>query len=87
MHGDVLSAWKDKLGKGLRALDQQHQRRSLLEVRGINFCSNDYLGLAVHPALREAVVRAAQCRLPRVFDSLRQNHSGVSARIGPGGSP
>ena len=60
MQGDVLSAWKDKLGKGLRALDQQHQRRSLLEVRGINFCSNDYLGLAVHPALREAVVRAAQ---------------------------
>ena len=58
MQGDSLAAWKEKLGKGLRTLEQQHQRRSLAEVQGTNFCSNDYLGLAVHPALREAVTRA-----------------------------
>jgi 8-amino-7-oxononanoate synthase len=60
MPGDVLSAWKATLGKGLRALEQQHQRRSLAEVAGIDFCSNDYLGLAQHPALREAVLRAVE---------------------------
>jgi glycine C-acetyltransferase len=60
MPGDVLSTWKDSLGKGLRALEQQHQLRSLAEIRGIDFCSNDYLGLAQHPALREAVVRAVE---------------------------
>jgi 8-amino-7-oxononanoate synthase len=60
MPGDSLAAWQEKLRKGLRALDQQHQRRSLAEIEGTNFCSNDYLGLAVHPALREAVARAVQ---------------------------
>jgi len=60
MQGDVLTSWKEKLGKGLHALEQLHQRRSLLEIQGTNFCSNDYLGLAEHPALREAVVRAVQ---------------------------
>lgn len=60
MPGDVLSSWKAKLGKGLHALEEQQQRRSLSELHGVNFCSNDYLGLAEHPALREAVVRAVQ---------------------------
>ena len=60
MQGNSLAAWKEKLGKGLRALEQQHQRRSLAEIQGTNFCSNDYLGLAVHPALREAVMRAVE---------------------------
>ncbi len=60
MPGDVLSTWKQTLAKGLRALEQQHQRRTLAVVQGIDFCSNDYLGLAQHPALREAVVRAVE---------------------------
>jgi 8-amino-7-oxononanoate synthase len=65
MQGDSLAAWKEKLGKGLRGLEQQHQRRSLAEIRGTNFCSNDYLGLSAHPALREAVIRAVQ-NAPRI---------------------
>jgi 8-amino-7-oxononanoate synthase len=60
MHTDVQSTWKATLEKGLRELETQHQRRSLAVVHGVNFCSNDYLGLAEHPALREAVVRAVQ---------------------------
>jgi 8-amino-7-oxononanoate synthase len=60
MPGDVLSNWKDTLGKGLLELEQQHQRRSLVELRGVDFCSNDYLGLAEHPALKEAVVEAVE---------------------------
>lgn len=58
MPDDVLSTWKAALEKGLRALEQQHQRRTLAEIRGIDFCSNDYLGLAEHPSLREAVAHA-----------------------------
>ncbi len=60
MPGDVLSSWRAKLGKGLRDLEELHQRRTLAEIRGVDFCSNDYLGLAEHPALREAVVLAVQ---------------------------
>jgi 8-amino-7-oxononanoate synthase len=60
MSGDVLSSWKAALNKSLRALEQQHQRRTLAEVRGIDFCSNDYLGLAEHPAMRAAVAAAVE---------------------------
>jgi 8-amino-7-oxononanoate synthase len=51
--------------KGLDALERRHQRRSLIEIQGTNFCSNDYLGLSVHPALREAIIASVQ-KAPRV---------------------
>jgi 8-amino-7-oxononanoate synthase len=60
MPDDVVSSWKATLGEGLRALEHQHQRRHLAEIRGVDFCSNDYLGLAEHPLLREAVLRAVE---------------------------
>lgn len=60
MQDDVIKRWTAGLQKGLRLLEERHQRRSLGEIRGVNFCSNDYLGLAEHPELREAVVRAVQ---------------------------
>jgi 8-amino-7-oxononanoate synthase len=60
MLDEVLSTWKSALSKALRTLEQQHQRRSLTEIRGVDFCSNDYLGLAHHPALRNAVLQAVQ---------------------------
>jgi len=60
MPDDVVGVWKAWLAKGLRALEQQHQRRSLAEIRGIDFCSNDYLGLAEHPGLKQAVLRAVE---------------------------
>ena len=49
-----------ELESGLRGLEAQSRRRSLAEIRGINFCSNDYLGLAEHPALKKAVAEAVQ---------------------------
>jgi 8-amino-7-oxononanoate synthase len=58
MPNDVLSAWKATLGKGLSALERQHQRRSLAESHGVDFCSNDYLGLAEHPSLKQATLEA-----------------------------
>jgi 8-amino-7-oxononanoate synthase len=60
MPSDVLASWKSRLMNGLRELESRSQRRNLEEMRGVNFCSNDYLGLAEHPALREAVVTAVQ---------------------------
>ena len=60
MPDNVLATWKSTLGKGLLELEQRHQRRSLAETKGIDFCSNDYLGLAEHPALKEAVTQAVQ---------------------------
>jgi 8-amino-7-oxononanoate synthase len=60
MPSDVLSAWKDHLHHGLSALEARSQRRSLAEIHGVNFCSNDYLGLAGNPALRAAVVEAVR---------------------------
>ncbi len=58
MPSDVLEIWKAELKKGLRALERRNQYRSLAEIHGTNFCSNDYLGLASDPALHEAVSRA-----------------------------
>ena len=58
MQDESLAAWKEELGKGLQELERRHQRRSLTEIRGTDFCSNDYLGLSRRPELREAVLRA-----------------------------
>ena len=60
MPSDALSAWKARLHQGLSALEARSQRRSLAEIYGVNFCSNDYLGLAVNPALRAAVTEAVR---------------------------
>lgn len=77
MPGDVLATWKAKLGSGLRALEEQHQRRSLAGIQGLDFCSNDYLGLAEHPALRAAVVSAVQTA-PRLGGTASRLLSGQS---------
>ncbi len=60
MPSDVLALWKGGLQKGIRALIQRHQYRTLAEIHGVNFCSNDYLGLAGHPTLHAAVSIAVQ---------------------------
>jgi len=46
--------------EGLRSLEGRSQRRSLAEIHGVNFCSNDYLGLAENPVLRERVAEAVR---------------------------
>src|SRR5258707_1861008 len=60
MPSDALSAWKDGMHQGLSALEARSQRLSTEPIRGVHFCSNDYLGLAENPALREAVVAAVR---------------------------
>lgn len=49
-----------ELQAGLRELEAREQRRSLVEIRGTNLCSNDYLELSRDPALKEAVARAVR---------------------------
>lgn len=60
MSSDVLATWKHGLKKGLRALEERNQFRTLAETQGVNFCSNDYLGIAHHPLLRETLGKAVQ---------------------------
>jgi len=54
-----------ELADDLRRLENRKQKRSLIELVGVNLCSNDYLGLATHRKLREAIVQAVQ-EAPRI---------------------
>jgi 8-amino-7-oxononanoate synthase len=53
-------SFQRELQAGLRELDAREQRRTLAEIHGTNLCSNDYLELSRHPALKEAVGRAVR---------------------------
>jgi 8-amino-7-oxononanoate synthase len=44
----------------IERLQRSHRHRSLTLAHGIDFTSNDYLGLARHPALREALIEALE---------------------------
>lgn len=48
------------IGAELARLKETSRERTLTLPRGIDFTSNDYLGFARHPALREAAVAAVQ---------------------------
>src|ERR1700730_16729494 len=47
-----------ELEAGLRELESRSQRRTLVEISGGNLCSNDYVGLADNPTLKQTVVEA-----------------------------
>ena len=66
-------SWLDEIPERLAALDAAHLTRRRRRVRPADgaalwvdgrrmlaFCSNDYLGLSQHPALREAAIAGAQ---------------------------
>jgi 8-amino-7-oxononanoate synthase len=47
-----------ELQAGLRELESRSQRRTLVEITGVNLCSNDYLGLTDNPSLKQSVIEA-----------------------------
>jgi 8-amino-7-oxononanoate synthase len=65
MPSEFHAAFQREVEDGLRNLEARDQRRSLAEIRGVNLCSNDYLGLAESDALRAAVLDAVR-EAPRV---------------------
>src|SRR2546421_8872463 len=48
----------DRIAAKLAELRDSDQFRDLKNPAGISLCSNDYLGLAGHPHLKDAIVRA-----------------------------
>jgi 8-amino-7-oxononanoate synthase len=58
MLDEDASSLTRSLEKELREIEARGQLRTLEIPSGINFCSNDYLGLAMSPALRVAVMDA-----------------------------
>jgi len=63
----------------LQALEACSQRRSLIEIHGINLCSNDYLGLSKSPLLKEAVIAAIRAtdRVGSTGSRLLSGHAGI----------
>ena len=55
---DVLTPLSMRLAERLRAIDDDGLRRTLRPPAGIDFCSNDYLGLAGHPHLKQRMADA-----------------------------
>jgi 8-amino-7-oxononanoate synthase len=68
-----------ELQAGLRELESRNQRRTLVEITGVNLCSNDYLGLANNPALKQTVIEAMAnaTRIGGTGSRLLSGHSAV----------
>jgi 8-amino-7-oxononanoate synthase len=78
MPTDFHGRLQGELLAGLRDLAARSQTRALAETAGVNLCSNDYLGLSNHPALKEAVLEAVS-EAPRVSGTGSRLLSGHAA--------
>jgi len=59
---DVLIPLSARLTERLRAIDHDGLRRTLRPPSGIDLCSNDYLGLAGHPHLKQRMADAVMTK-------------------------
>jgi 8-amino-7-oxononanoate synthase len=55
----IPPAWSERLARAARERRERGLDRSICEPAGVDFCSNDYLGLRRDPRLAEAATRAA----------------------------
>ena len=79
MPSDFHKSLQSELADGLQELDGRGQRRRLAEIRGVNLCSNDYLGLAENSELKEAAIAAMResSRTGGTGSRLLSGHSSV----------
>jgi len=72
-----------ELRAGLRDLASRSQRRTLVEITGVNLCSNDYLGLADNPSLKQSVVEALSkaARVGGTGSRLLSGHAAVWSEL------
>ena len=49
-----------EMESALEGLRERSQLREFAQLQGVNFCSNDYLGLAEDPRLKKAVLEAVE---------------------------
>jgi 8-amino-7-oxononanoate synthase len=69
---------EERMARELDSLHEQSQFRSLTIPAGVNLCSNDYLGLAADPRLKQAVIEAVS-RVSAVGSTGSRLLSGNSA--------
>jgi len=55
---DLRTRLRERIAGELESLRERSQLRSLEILSGVNLCSNDYLGLAADPRLKQAVTEA-----------------------------
>jgi 8-amino-7-oxononanoate synthase len=60
----AVSEFSRRIDAELAALASQGQLRKLGDIKGVNLCSNDYLGLSTDPRLSDAVASALASGVP-----------------------
>ncbi len=56
---EVPAPWMDRLGRALQLREESIRQRTISPASGLDFCSNDYLGLRGDPRLAQAAYEAA----------------------------
>jgi 8-amino-7-oxononanoate synthase len=79
MPSEAQSKLVKELERDLAELRARDQLRSFAQIAGMNLCSNDYLGLAEDPRLKEAVLEAvaATARVGGTGSRLLSGHDAV----------
>jgi 8-amino-7-oxononanoate synthase len=60
MPSENKNQFSDEMSAALDGLRERDQLRSLAQLQGVNLCSNDYLGLAEDPRLKQAVLESLE---------------------------
>ena len=70
MPSEAKEQFVSAMESALAGLRERSQLRSFAQLEGINFCSNDYLGLAEDPRLKDAVLESVK-RAARMAAQVR----------------